>query len=90
MNFMNDNSYDPLAHPDAQLVNVLYCTPVGRLMEMDKERLREALNKTRLVCHWLQGILNLLREQEREQSGTLSLKPITCAYTITPSSKGDQ
>ena len=32
-----EDIYDPLTHPDVQFINILYCTPVGRLAEMDKE-----------------------------------------------------
>ncbi len=35
-----EDTYDLLTHPDVQFINILYCTAVGRLTEMDKERLR--------------------------------------------------
>jgi len=53
------DTYDPLAHRDAQFINVLYSMPVGQLVEMDRSRLVESLAKARLVCHWLEGILKL-------------------------------
>ena len=57
---------DPLAHKDAKFINVLYYTPVGMLLQMDKTRLRHSLARAKLVCHWLEGILELTTELELE------------------------
>jgi hypothetical protein len=60
---------NPLAYEDARFINTLYQMPVGALLEMDKERLRDTLAKTNLVCDWLEGILALRIELELEQKG---------------------
>ncbi len=57
---------DPLAHKDAKFINVLYYTPVGMLLQMEKAHLRHALARAKLVCHWLEGILELTTELEME------------------------
>lgn len=57
--------YDPLAHPDAQFINVIYMTPVGDLVRMDTGRLRESLAKVELVYHWLEGVLAIALEFEQ-------------------------
>jgi hypothetical protein len=51
---------DPLAHRDAKFINVLYCTPVGTLLQMDKAHLNHFLARTKLVCRWLEGLLKLV------------------------------
>jgi hypothetical protein len=66
MTFTYQDTYDPLAHRDAQFINILYCTPVGQLAEMDRSRLRDSLAKARLVCHWLEGILQLVDNAEQK------------------------
>ncbi len=63
MTFINN---DPLAHRDAKFINVLYYTPVGMLLQMEKAYLRHALARAKLVCHWLEGILELTTELEME------------------------
>lgn len=63
---MTSTSLDPLAHRDAKFINTLYYTPVGMLMQMDRDQLRYSLARAELVCHWLEGILELMEEFEAE------------------------
>jgi hypothetical protein len=60
----NDNN--PLAPRDAKFINVLYDTPVGVLLQMDKVHLRHCLTRAKLVCRWLEGILKLMTKLETE------------------------
>ncbi len=57
---------DPIAHMDARFIDTLYDMPVGELMEMDKACLRDFLTRTKLVSQWLEGILELTTELDRE------------------------
>ena len=57
---------DHLTHSEAHFINVLYYTPVGMLLRMDKEHLSRALAKAQLVCHWLEGVLQLINKLDRE------------------------
>jgi hypothetical protein len=38
-------------------------------LKMDKPSLRHALARANLVCHWLEGILELMTELEPETKG---------------------
>jgi hypothetical protein len=50
---------DPLSHKDAQFINVIYFAPLGMLMQLDKKLIQHSLTKAKLVCQWLEGILDL-------------------------------
>ncbi len=54
----------PFSHRDATFINALYCTPLGVLAQRDKDCLRRSLARAKLVCHWLDGILELMAELE--------------------------
>lgn len=45
---------DPFSHRDARFIGRLYCTPVGKLLEMDKAYLHHSLVRATLVSHWLE------------------------------------
>ena len=47
-------------------INILYYAPVGMLLQMDKAHLRHSHAKAKLVCHWLEGILELMTKLELE------------------------
>ena len=55
--YKNFLARDPLSHKDAQFINVIYFVPLGMLMQLDRELIRQCLVKARLVCQWLEGIL---------------------------------
>lgn len=59
-------TYDLLTHRDAQFISVLFCIPIGGLMEMDKEHLRRSLAKAKLLSCWLEGILNLATKLDKK------------------------
>ena len=66
MNLPYKDTHDPLTHRDAKFTSVLYYTSVGMLRQMDKAPLQHALARAKLVCHWLEGILELTTELELE------------------------
>ncbi len=57
MNLFYKDTYDPPIHRDSKFISVLYHTPVGMLLQMNKARLRHALARARLICRWPEGIL---------------------------------
>ena len=50
---------DPLAHKDFKFINAIYFASLDTLMQLDKDLIRHALNKTELVRQCLKGLLKL-------------------------------
>ena len=44
---------------DAPTLNTVFDAPVGQLLEMDEQQLRQLLAKAELLCRWLRGVLRL-------------------------------
>ena len=58
---------NPLAPADASFINLIYYKmPIGRLLSMDKNSLQASLARAKLVCRWLEGILELSHKLERK------------------------
>ena len=57
---------DPLIHREMQFVNLIYDAPVGVLLKIKKKNLRRALTRAKLVCCWLEGVLQLINNLDRE------------------------
>jgi hypothetical protein len=53
---------DLFPHKDASLIDNLYYTPIEVLVRMDKDRLRHFLARAKLVCRWIEGILDFVTE----------------------------
>jgi hypothetical protein len=61
---------DPLiVFKDVQFIHVLYSTPISIFVQMDEGHLRHTLGRTKLVCRWLEDILELMTELEPETKG---------------------
>jgi hypothetical protein len=54
-----------LSHKDAQFINVIYFAPMDMLMQLDKSLIQHSLDKAKLVCQWLEGILEIAEHQEK-------------------------
>jgi hypothetical protein len=55
-----------IAHDDLNFIKTLYFTSIKDLLEMDNARLRNFINKTALVCNWLEGIQKLSIALEKQ------------------------
>jgi hypothetical protein len=66
MFFTNEIHKEELAHKDAKFINLLYYTPVGMLIQMEKAYLRHCIARLKLLSHWLEGILELTTELDRK------------------------
>ena len=40
-------------------IDAVFGTPVGQLLEMDEQQIRQLLAKAELLCRWLRGVLRL-------------------------------
>jgi hypothetical protein len=49
-------------HLDPSFINNIYHTPINDLIQMDKDSLRYSLARARLVCRWLDGILDFIAD----------------------------
>ncbi len=56
MTFMHK---DPLGHKDFKFINAIYFSSLDMLMQLDKDLIRHALRKAKLVCQCLEGLLKL-------------------------------
>jgi hypothetical protein len=66
MNLPYKDTHDPLIHRDAKFIGVLHYTSVGMLLQMDKAHLRHSLARARLICRWLEDILEPITGLEIE------------------------
>jgi len=55
-------TYKLFAHKDASFINNHYYTPIDVLVQMDSDSLRHSLARAKLVCRWLEGILEFTAE----------------------------
>lgn len=55
-------TYKLFAHKDVSFINNLYYTPIDVLVQMDSDSLRHSLARAKLVCRWLEGILEFAAE----------------------------
>lgn len=62
-----EETANPLAPADIRFINLIYYKmSTGRLLTLDRKRLQASLARAKLVCRWLENLLELSHKLERK------------------------